>query len=235
MKTNWLRRLFSILKYSVYSLGFIFLFLLIIAFTRIPFDVHRWLGLHDSEYLFTPEYIVFLGGSGMPSESNLIRLYYTSQLAGQFPAAKIIIAHPIDTVVISLMRNELITHGVDSARIVIEKLGTNTREQALEITSIDKSIQQKPVLIVTSPENMYRTIKVFRKAGFLKTGGEPAFENAMFVDLSYNHRRIGGKRYIPDVSGQMGLRYTFWNYFKLEIICLREFAAILYYKLNGWI
>lgn len=235
MKNKWVSKTLSFARYFIYSLGIFFFILILFACTRVPFDLHRWLGSHSSEYDFTPDYIVFLGGSGMPSESNLMRLYYTSELASQFPSAKIIIAHPIDTTVISLMRDELVVHGVDSSRIIIEKFGTNTREQALEIDSLVAGIKQKAIVIVTSPENMFRTIKTFRKAGFEKVGGESAFENAMFVDLTYNHKRIGGKRYVPDVSENMSLRYTFWNYLKLEITCLREYAAILYYKLNGWI
>jgi len=235
MKNKWLQLTLRILRRSIFSLGFLFLFLIIFAFTRVPYDVHRWLGLHNSKYEFTPDYIVFLGGSGMPSESNLMRLYYVSRLASQFPDARIIIAHPIDTVVISLMREELLTNDVDSSRIMIEKEGTNTREQALQLSSLENGILQKGMLLVTSPENMYRTIRTFRKAGFAKVGGQSAFENAMFVDLTYNHKRIGGKKYVPDVSGNMSLRYTFWNYFKLEVTCIREFTAIFYYKMNGWI
>ena len=235
MKNKWLRIFLSIFKNFIYTLGYFFLFLIIFAFTRIPYDVHRWLGLHHSSYDFTPDYIIFLGGSGMPSESNLMRLFYVSRLATQYPDAKIIIAHPKDTLVISAMRDELMTNDVDSLRILVEKNGTNTREQALQLTSFEKGINQKPILLVTSPENMYRTIRTFRKAGFAKVGGQSAFENAMFVDLSYNHKQIGGKKYIPDISANTNLRYTFWNYFKLEITCLREFTAILYYKLNGWI
>jgi hypothetical protein len=57
----------------------------------------------------------------------------------------------------------------------------------------------------------------------------------MFIDLGYGHRRIGGKAWVPDVSQEAGLRYTFWNYLKLEITCLREYVAIAYYWLNDWI
>jgi len=57
----------------------------------------------------------------------------------------------------------------------------------------------------------------------------------MFIDLDYAHRRIGGKVWVPDVSQDTGMRYTFWNYLKLEITCLREYAAIAYYWLNDWI
>ena len=89
--------------------------------------------------------------------------------------------------------------------------------------------------IVTAPENMYRTLLSFRKLGFAKVSGAPAFDQAMFIDFGYGHRRIGGKAWVPDVSGSLDLRYNFWNYLKLEVTCLREYVAIGYYWLNGWI
>jgi uncharacterized SAM-binding protein YcdF (DUF218 family) len=235
MTNKWLSKSVSVFKVVIYTLGFFFLFLILLAFTRIPFDIHYWLGTGNSAFAFKPDYIIMMGGSGMPSESNLMRLYYTSELAAEFPEASVIIVHPIDTAIIHLMRDELIAHNVDSARIIIGKLGTNTREQSLEISRLISGIKERKIVVVTSMENMHRTISVFRKSGFKNVGGRPAFENSMFVDLSYNHKLIGGKGYIPDVSGSMSLRYNFWNYLKLEITCLREFTAIIYYKLNGWI
>jgi hypothetical protein len=47
--------------------------------------------------------------------------------------------------------------------------------------------------------------------------GSPAFDHALFDDLSYAHGRIGGKAYVPDVSSNMDLRYDLWNRLKLEI------------------
>ena len=91
------------------------------------------------------------------------------------------------------------------------------------------------ISIVTAPENMYRTLRSFEKVGFKGVCGTPAFDHAMFVDLDYDHRKIGGRKVVPDVSGNLDLRYNFWNYLKLEITCLREYAAIAYYRLNGWI
>jgi len=105
----------------------------------------------------------------------------------------------------------------------------------MDLVAAYPGITNEKVVVVTSPENMYRTIKTFKKLNFKFTGGLPAFENAMFVNLEYNHRRVGGKAYVPDVSSSLDLRYNFWNYLKLEITCLRELVAILYYKLNGWI
>ncbi|MFM7902050.1 MAG: hypothetical protein ACKPAD_08695, partial [Bacteroidota bacterium] len=75
----------------------------------------------------------------------------------------------------------------------------------------------------------------FNKVGFEKVIAVPAFENAMFLDLDYDFRKIGGRAYVPDVSASNGLRYDFWNYLKLEIICIRETFALVYYRINGWI
>lgn len=224
-----------IFKFLFLGLGAVSFVLLVFSFTRVPFDIHWWLGKSACEYYFKPDHIVFLGGSGMPSESNLIRIYYTSVLAKKHPKAKVLIAHPIDVEVITLIREEMVQKGIDSSRITIEKRGTNTREQAITIAEDFPEMLNQNIVLVTSPENMMRTMKVFWKAGFKHVGGEPAFENAMFVDLTYNHKKVGGKKYSPDVSSNLALRYNFWNYLKLEIICLREFVALGYYKFNGWI
>jgi uncharacterized SAM-binding protein YcdF (DUF218 family) len=225
----------KVFRITFLSLGVISFILIVFSFTRVPYDIHVWLGTKDSKYNFKPDHIIFLGGSGMPSGSNLMHIYYTSVLADTFPDSKILITHPIDTAVIQLMRKELIGRGVDSTRITIEKEGTNTREQAVKVAEDFPEMLSKNVVIITSPENMLRTLRSFRKVGFKNIGGQSAFENAMFVDLSYNHKKIGGKKYTPDVSSNLDLRYNFWNYLKLEITCLRELTALAYYKLNGWI
>lgn len=204
------------------------------AFTRIPYDVQVWLGTKNSSYKFKPDYIVFLGGSGMPSGDNLVRLYYTAQISKKITDATVIIAHPIDTSVIALMRSNLILNGIDSSRILLITEGTNTRQQALKISNFLARQHDKNLLLITSPEYMYRSVATFRKGGFSNVGGIAAFENAMFIDLKYSDKEAGGKAYLPDVSGSIDLRYNFWNYLKLEITCMREFIAIGYYKLNGW-
>ncbi|MFI5149710.1 MAG: YdcF family protein [Bacteroidia bacterium] len=228
---HFLKRLFH---WLFLCLGAFLFILLILSFTRVPYDVSAWLAKKSSRYNFKPDAIVFLGGSGMPSEANLIRLYYTAALSEKYPKAEVWIVHPKDTSVIMDMKEELLLHKVDSSHIHIEKLGTNTREQALCLARDAHQLLFRKVVIVTSPENMLRTVKTFRKAGFRNVGGEPAFENAMYADLGFDYRKLGGKKYVPDVSSNLGLRYNFWNYLKLEINCLREFTAIAYYELNGW-
>jgi len=225
----------KIARKTLVILGCFFLILLVLAFTRIPFDVHRWLGSENSEFDFEPTAIVMLGGSGMPSESNLIRLFYVKELALNFPQARIFILHPQDSSVVAEMRNFICDFGIDSLRIFAGAHGTNTRQQAMELKEKYPAVLNENVVLVTSPENMYRSVKTFRKIEFKNVGGMSAFENALFIDLGYDHRGVGGKGYVPDVSGNLGLRYNFWNYLKLEITCLREFVAILYYKINGWV
>ena len=90
----------------------------IIAFTRIPYDIHHWLGDKGSNFRFYPNTIVMLGGSGMPSESNLIRLYYTVELCKYYKYSDIILAHPKDSGVAKNMRRYLINAGIDSGHII---------------------------------------------------------------------------------------------------------------------
>ncbi len=228
-------RVKNVFKIIFISLGIFSFVLLVFSFTRIPYDVQAWLGAYKSEYKFYPDEIIFLGGSGMPSESNLIRLYYVSALSKKYPQSRVMIVHPSDENVIADMRDELLLRGVDSTKIDIEKTGTNTHDQAMNVIHHFPRLLKKHVLLVTSTESMLRTISTFRKAGFESVGGQSAYENPMFVDLGYNFKKSGGKIYSPDVSKNLALRYNFWNYLKLEISCLREFTALGYYWLNGWI
>ena len=131
------------------------------------------------------------------------------------------------------MRHDLITKGVDSLRVILEPNGLNTRMQALEIS---KFINLKSnLLLVTSPEHMYRAIRVFKKAGMDNTQGESAFEHAIESSLIYDDDILGGNNYILDMGDNTQLRYQFWNHFKYQIIVYREYMAIAYYKMKGWI
>lgn len=232
--SNWQTIVKKIVRRLLMTLGCMFFVMLVLAFTRLPFDWHYSLGTKSTTFTFTPDYIIMLGGGGMPEEKNLIRLYYTAGYAEKYSQAKIILTHPKDTTVVRQMKEELFIRGVDSIRIQTELRGTNTREQALVIAE-DFGIQDKNILIVTSTENVYRTVLTFRKAGFKHVGGKPAFENAMHTSLHYNFKKIGGNKFVPDISEDYSIRYNFWNYLKLEITCFREWVAIGYYKINGWI
>ena len=225
---RWFRRL-------AYSVGLLSLAMIVLAFTRIPFDVHRWLGTGPTRCGADVEAIMVLGGSGMPSGPELLRLHRAAEMADELPLAAVFVVHPGDPSQIRLMEQELLLRGVDRGRITLINEGDNTREQAL--ACLQRCSPAKPVItLVTAPENVYRTVLTFQRVGFDRgVCGDAAWDHAMDHAFHYRHQRIGGKAWVPDVSEAPGLRYTFWNYLKLEITCLREFVAIAYYWANGWL
>lgn len=231
---RWAGRLIGFFRSLFILVGITGTILIVLAFTRIPFDAHRALADQRSTCVGPADMIVILGGSGMPSGPELLRLHYGAMEALRDQNAGLVVIHPRDTAVMQAMVDELIMKGVRADRISRIHEGTNTREQALRFAETF-SDQRLKLSIVTAPENMYRTLRTFRKAGFADVCGIPAFDHAMFVDLRYDHKKIGGRKAVPDISGELDLRYTFWNYLKLEITCLREYAAIAYYAINGWI
>lgn len=222
-----------IVRYGFHAVGMVAVVLLVLAFTRIPFDAHRWLGTAAGECRTPVEVIVVLGGSGMPSGPELLRLHRAAELAAAWPLARVVVIHPGDGAALSAMVDELRMRGLTPERVDTLNRGDNTREQAFVLR--EHLQQPTTIALVTSPENMYRSIRSFQRAGFPQVCGVAAWEHAMFHDFAYTHKRIGGQGWVPDVSDQLDLRYTFWNYLKLEITCLREYVAIGYYWLNGWI
>ena len=211
----------------------------ILSFTTLPFwGVYR-LSRAGSDFDFTPDYIVLMGGSGMPGKTSLIRAYFTARLFKKYPNSSVIIALPDDTTKANhqllRVKNELILRGVDSSAIVYEPSGKNTRAQVLNMNkSIIKKVESK-ILVVTAPEHVYRTIRSFRKLGYRNLGSWPCFENNIQVSLNYQSEKLGGRKLVPDVGESKQLRYQFWNHLKYEITLLREYIAISYYKMQGWI
>ncbi|MBX2983606.1 MAG: ElyC/SanA/YdcF family protein [Flavobacteriales bacterium] len=216
-------------------LGGVAAIMLLLAFTRIPFDAHRWLGTAGGLCYQNPEVILVLSGSGMPSGPELMRCDEAARWARRAPRSQVLLVLPKDTVLAAAMVHELGIKGVSSDRITLLMHGRNTREQAMDVATNRSELLHRHTAIVTAPENMYRSLRTFRKLGFTQVSGAPTFDHALFDDLRYAHRSIGGKPYIPDVSSSTDLRYNFWNQLKLEITCLREYVALAYYKLNGWI
>ncbi len=218
--------------------GIFFFTIVVLSFTTLPYWGYHWLGTSKSELKETPSTIVLLGGGGMPSESNLIRSWFTEKAAKTFAGANIIIAMPGDLTdslsTPQLMKNELVLRGIAAERIQFEEKGTNTRAQAVNCKASVK--MQNPVLLVTSPEHMRRAVLCFQKAGFEKVYALPAFENATEADLSFSDDELGGNTlFIPDVGKSISVRYQMWNHMKYEILIAREMTALTYYKLRGWI
>jgi uncharacterized SAM-binding protein YcdF (DUF218 family) len=216
-------------------LGWIFLTGIILSFTDIPFYTYYWLGTNGADLTKKPDYIVLLGGVGMPSPEDLMRTYFTAGAAEQVPDAKIIISFPPDTIYKQfspeiLMAKELEMRGIGSDRISFEYYGYSTRTQAQNIKKLVGSnrVDTIAIRIVTSPEHMFRAVRVFRKVGFGYVGGTPAFESAI------DENKLIRGRHKKTEKSLLNLRYNMWSYLKYEITVVREFCAITYYKIRGW-
>ena len=227
-------RIIKVIKIILITCGVIFLLMLALSFTSYPYWIRYWLGTSKSEFKFKPDCVIMLGAGNMPSEATMIRLYYTAYVA-KSDSLKIIIAQPKDGNNLKLMKEFLINYGIDSLKIFFEPSGKNTRQQVLKIAQkFPETIKSKNV-IITSPEHMRRSILVFKKAGYVNIGGISTFETNISINLSYKTKKIGGKKYIPDIGNSISLRYDIWNYIIYEIKSMREFIALAYYKLQGWI
>lgn len=240
-KLNVFKRILKIFRSVLLTFGVLFLILLMLSFTSLPFWGLYWLGTSESKITEKPDYIVLLGGGGMPSESNLMRAYFVCRAAGKSPESRIIISIPGDTTdtksTARLVADELITKGIAQNRIFYEEIGTNTRSQALRLQNFNaENLRNKAILLVTSPEHMRRAVLTFRKAGFTRINALPAFEDALEANLIFKDEDLGGNKLpMPDIGGSISIRYQFWNHLKYEILIARELAALGYYKLRGWI
>jgi uncharacterized SAM-binding protein YcdF (DUF218 family) len=266
----FLKKIKSVFKGILLVLGGIALLMMILAFTSAPFWVWYKMGVKKAGINRPPDYIVLLGGGGMPSESALMRTYYTAGIAGYYNRSKIIIAMPGDTSdnqsTLMLMKKELVLRGISPQRILLEDSGTNTRAQAqyifkrisnieYRILNIERKsnssqasahsslpiahssllIAHSSLLLVTSPEHLYRAVLTFKKAGFTRVDGLPAFEQAIESDITFDSRRLGGRKFIPGIGNNLTLRYQFWTQMNYEFLILRELTALTYYKLKNWI
>ncbi|NQY12155.1 MAG: YdcF family protein [Flavobacteriales bacterium] len=195
--------------------------------------------LSVSEYKLEtePQYIVIMSGNGIPSESGLMRTYYGAEIGKKYTNANIIVTMPGDTTdstsACYLMKKELITRGINSNRISFENKGANTRSQALEVK---KMIKGNPsIIIITSPEHIYRSLETFHKIGMTNSTGNAAFEQPVEASFLFEDDELGGNTIVPNIGKNTQIRYQFWSHLKYQIIVYREYTAIAFYKLKGWI
>ena len=208
--------------------------------SSLPFWAQYRLSRSQSFVPENPQTILIMGAGGFPSEALMMRLWYTIEIAHDFTGTKIVVATPghfVDsTSTVFLMYQFLVDHQIDSSRIIIENRGLNTRHQALMAYEMyEKGLFREPLVIVSSPEHIYRSVKSFRKAGFTQVSGLPATEIVLETDLNIDKEDLGGNKYLPGTTNSFSLRYRFWNYLHLEISLIHEFVAIAYYRMKGWI
>jgi uncharacterized SAM-binding protein YcdF (DUF218 family) len=233
-------RLLVIANKILMGLGTVLLIAIVFSFTDIPFWAYYWLGTYNAELTGDPDYLVLMGGGGMPSPDGLLQCFYTAKIAEEFPESRIIIAIPADTARHEnspelLMKHELAIRGIDSTRILYEKTGYNTRSQAVNIKRMlgEEVIHKAAIRIITSPDHMFRSVAAFRKAGFRYVGGRPSFEETINEEMLL--RKDATREQIKTEARKLNIRYNMWNYLKYEITVFREWCAIAYYKFKGWI
>jgi uncharacterized SAM-binding protein YcdF (DUF218 family) len=240
-KQTILNRIGGALRVCFLSMGVLFLMVLILSFTTLPYWGYYWLGTSQSKITGKPDYIVLLGGGGMPSESSLMRTFFVHRAAVESPESRIVISIPGDPTdslsTARLVAAELVLKGISPERILYEQTATNTRSEAIQLQQFNQEIlTDKAILLVTSPEHMRRAVLVFKKAGFTKINALPTFENAIEANLFFDDDKLGGnKTLVPDIGDNTAVRYQFWNHLKYEILIAREMAALGYYWLRGWI
>ena len=234
---NILPKLKTFTKWFFIVNGIFFVITMILSFTTLPFWMYYDLSVSEHKLTNPPEYIVVMSGGGIPSESGLMRTYKTAEMAKLFPAAKVIVTMPGDTADTNascyLMKKEIVLRGVNPDRIIFENVGTNTRSQAQETQKIINS--DAPTLIITSPEHIYRSVKCFNKLGMTNVSGEPAWAQEMEADFSFDDDKLGGNKAIPDIGNNLQVRSQFWNHLRFQTLVYREYFAIAFYKIKGWI
>ena len=202
------------------------LFLLQIVLATPLFDgiVESWLKVPGADAMGIPEYIVVLGGGGIPSDTGLMRTYYGATHSMAFPDATVIVALPADedpeTSSAGRMKDELVLRGVPAASILLETKGRNTHEQAERILAmLGPGAIDAPVHVVTERSHLRRSVLCFRKTGFSRVFGIGTHNTGAEADLG---------------AGTF-LRYTLWTNLQQQIRVLREIIATGIYKLRGWI
>lgn len=230
-----LKYVISFFKYFFIVNGLILVLAVILSFTDVPYFAYYQLGTKGHNLSKKPDYIVLLGGGGMPCPEGFMRIYYAAEFAHQYPDAAIIVAMPVvDSAVgensaSQKFLKELILRGVDSTRISLETRGVNTFQQIQNICfSLCSVSHTVGISVVTSPEHMYRSILCFNKLGYKNVGGNAAFENVESEQTFIDKKN-------KEVSSNLSLRYNMWNYLKYELIVVREYCALGYYKFRGWI
>lgn len=219
--------------------GAVFALLLIACWTPYPYRLYLWLSMPCAELDVPPEWILVLGGGGIPSESGLMRTFYAAHAAHEFPSARVVIALPGDPGrdgTLWQMRNELVIRGVAEDRVWFEPKGTNTRSQAVEWgRQIGSEGVQAPLLIVTSPEHMRRSVRSFERAGFLHVGSSAAMDTSIEGDLRLSESGLDAPLRVRSVEDNLFVRYQFWHSITYMSRASRELVALAYYQLKGWI
>lgn len=208
------------------------------AIFGIPRGLVYWLKCGNVPRSEKPDWIIVLGGSGIPSSTSLMRAYYGAHCARAHPAAQCVVALPAENDgprnSAQRMRRELAIRGVDPSRIHAETRGMNTHEQAENIARmLGPKGRRSPILIVSSPYHLRRAYLCFKKAGFEHVGLLAAHSVSSEGDYEKAVEAWSG---IGNPRSLLGhFRYGFWINLSAEVWITRELIGLAVYKARGWI
>lgn len=183
--------------------------------------VGRWLQVKDQPRMVDPDWIVVLGGGGIPSETGLIRCYYGAEAWKQYTNATCIVSLPTDgdpeTSSVGLMKQELMMRGVPESKIKMETKALNTHQQAEFIADMfGDAFTGGRVLVVTTPFHLRRSFNSFRAVGCTELGILSAASTGAEANF----------------GGGTFFRYTLWRILEAQAVILRELVALGYYALT---
>jgi len=112
------------------------------------------------------------------------------------------------------MRTAIVQLGVPPDRVTIEEESKTTREEALVIARMLAGRPSQPIVLVTSPTHMARSLAVFRAAGL------DVIPSAAPIKPDHWSEK---RRWMPSDFGLL-----------LFDIVVYDTAATLYYRLRGW-
>jgi uncharacterized SAM-binding protein YcdF (DUF218 family) len=245
MKTT-LRILLRVLRGALMLTGGMALLYIAVLFSPLPWQVYKGLWTVPNPSDLPPTHILVMGGSGIPGESGLMRTFYAAEAARQNPDAAIWVAMPLGAVnspASQAYLNEIQLRGIPAGRVRILEGGRNTREQALRLAArLAEDPDAACVMIVTSPEHTRRTAAAIRKTCDIPLTAFPAFPISLEDPLPWSVEEldipdtvVATQTVIPDIGASMYFRYNLWANLRYMHESLRETAAMLYYRLQGWI
>ena len=250
MKTVF-RFLFRLARAAFFLFGGLALLAVALQFTPYPGRSYRSLSVLPGGGGEPPTHILVMGGSGIPGESGLSRTFFGARAALLHRRAAVLIALPLGTNQSFASRayvEELRLRGVPAKRIQVLDGGRNTREQALRLAErLADRTNAACVWIVTSPDHVRRTAACIRKACAdapfpVRLEALPAFPLSIEDPLEFAAAELdapghasAARAVVPDVGSSFVLRYNFWVNVGYSMGALREYAAMGYYRLRGWI
>ena len=246
-----LRPFLRLMRGTLLLVGSLALLALAAQFTNLPWRAYRRLAEIPDPCTHRPSHILVMGGSGIPGESGLMRTFYAAQAARRHPDAQVLVALPLGVSQSDASRaylEEIQLRGVPADRIRILAGGRNTREQALRLAeTFAGQTNRFHVLVVSAPEHIRRTAACIRKAcatssATVHLAAWPAHPISIedplpwrAADLDAPGTSPATQAIVPDIGSSLHLRYNLWSNLDYTFDALREYTALLYYRLRGWL